>query len=275
MMPTETYNFREGYRYGFNGKEKDGEIQGEGNSYDYGFRIYNPRLGRFLSLDPLALQFVNLSPYNYVFGNPTMFVDPSGRAPEGKSSDGNSEKESGWNQNHIDLLETFGDPSGFSSIIENNIDVGGSRNTSASAKDEDDETQQNQENATPGPRDTRVGGMSGATPYAISQQQGLPYHPQNVTKTSELFEVKNGAYLIVNPRNNDDKMVLLNNQGLQISEIRPFKSENSYRFDLQPFIDNGSLLNNQFYLQVTPLEHVSIYSIDIYEPYTPSMPSFR
>jgi len=134
---------------------------------------------------------------------------------------------------------------------------------------------QNSGDATPGPRDKRIGGISGATPYGVSQQWGLPYHPQYVTKTSELFEVKEGAYLIVNPRNNEDKMVLLNNQGVQISEIRPFKTENSYRFNLQPFIDNGSLLNNQFYLQVTPLEYLSIYSIDIYEPYIPTMPSFR
>src|SRR5690606_21698443 len=40
-------------RYLFNGKEQDAEIKGEGTQYDYGFRIYDPRLGRFLSVDPL------------------------------------------------------------------------------------------------------------------------------------------------------------------------------------------------------------------------------
>ncbi|MFK7059864.1 hypothetical protein V3Q90_06970 [Flavobacterium oreochromis] len=34
-----------GYRYGFNGKEDD-QIKGEGNSYDFGARIYDPRIGR-------------------------------------------------------------------------------------------------------------------------------------------------------------------------------------------------------------------------------------
>ena len=35
-----------GYRYGFNGKENDNEVKGEGNQQDYGLRIYDPRLGR-------------------------------------------------------------------------------------------------------------------------------------------------------------------------------------------------------------------------------------
>ncbi len=43
-----------GYRYGFNGKENDNEVKGTGAQYDYGFRIYDPRLGRFLSVDPLT-----------------------------------------------------------------------------------------------------------------------------------------------------------------------------------------------------------------------------
>ena len=34
------------YRYGFNGKEMDNELKGEGNSYDFGARMYDPRIGR-------------------------------------------------------------------------------------------------------------------------------------------------------------------------------------------------------------------------------------
>lgn len=40
------------YRYGFNGKGNDNEIKGEGNQQDYRMRIYDPRLGRFLSVTP-------------------------------------------------------------------------------------------------------------------------------------------------------------------------------------------------------------------------------
>ncbi|GAL83811.1 RHS repeat-associated core domain-containing protein [Sporocytophaga myxococcoides] len=43
------------YRYGFNGKEMDNEMHNvAGAEYDYGARIYDARIGRFLSTDPLA-----------------------------------------------------------------------------------------------------------------------------------------------------------------------------------------------------------------------------
>jgi RHS repeat-associated protein len=42
------------YLYSFNGKEHDPEVSGDGNSYDYGFRIYNPMIGKFLSVDPFT-----------------------------------------------------------------------------------------------------------------------------------------------------------------------------------------------------------------------------
>ena len=77
-MPGRQFNSNN-YRYGFNGKEKDDEIKGSGNSYDFGDRIQDPRTGRFLSLDPLQANYPALSPYNFVGNNPIMFVDPDGR----------------------------------------------------------------------------------------------------------------------------------------------------------------------------------------------------
>jgi hypothetical protein len=38
------------YRFGFNGKEKDDEVKGEGNNLDFGARIYNSKFRRWLSL---------------------------------------------------------------------------------------------------------------------------------------------------------------------------------------------------------------------------------
>ena len=50
---------------------------------DYrGARYYDADVARFLSLDPLASQFPSWSDYNYVMGNPVMFIDPDGRAAE-------------------------------------------------------------------------------------------------------------------------------------------------------------------------------------------------
>ena len=67
------------YRYGFNGMEKDDEVKGSGNSYDFGARMYDSRLGRWLSLDPLVRSFEYVSPYNFVLNSPIYFVDPDGR----------------------------------------------------------------------------------------------------------------------------------------------------------------------------------------------------
>ena len=70
-----------GYRYGFNGKEQDPETYGQGNIYDYGFRIYNPRLGRFLSVDPLTQKYPWYSPYQFAGYMTTKYVDLDGLEP--------------------------------------------------------------------------------------------------------------------------------------------------------------------------------------------------
>jgi len=68
-------------RFGFNGKEKDNEVNGSGNEYDYGFRVYNPRLGRFLSVDPLAGRQAWISSFAAVNDSPIWTVDPNGDKP--------------------------------------------------------------------------------------------------------------------------------------------------------------------------------------------------
>ncbi|UII26003.1 hypothetical protein LVD15_22285 [Fulvivirga maritima] len=49
--------------------------------YDYGARIYNSAIGRFLSVDPLAAKFPHISPYAFVENNPINLIDPDGREP--------------------------------------------------------------------------------------------------------------------------------------------------------------------------------------------------
>ena len=67
-----------GYRYGFNGMEKDDEIKG-GNSYDFGARIYDSRVGRWLALDPLAHIQPFISSYCAFNDNPVYYIDPDGK----------------------------------------------------------------------------------------------------------------------------------------------------------------------------------------------------
>lgn len=63
------------YRYGFNGKEDDDEW----NKQDYGARIYDPRVGRWLSVDPLVGKYPAHTPFTFVNNNPINTIDPDGK----------------------------------------------------------------------------------------------------------------------------------------------------------------------------------------------------
>jgi RHS repeat-associated protein len=70
------------YRYGFNGKEQNVEIYAsEGTSYDFGERMYDARLGKFLSIDPLTKKYPYFSPYLFAANNPIRFIDFMGMGP--------------------------------------------------------------------------------------------------------------------------------------------------------------------------------------------------
>ena len=81
----------EDYWYGFNGFEKDDEIKGDGNSYTTEFRQYDPRVARWLSLDPKTHH--EYSPYSAFDNNPIYYVDPEGADSEGENKDDLNDKE--------------------------------------------------------------------------------------------------------------------------------------------------------------------------------------
>lgn len=58
--------------------EKDDEIKGNNNSIDYVNRFYDPRVGRFLSIDPLTSQFPFYTPYQFAGNKPTVAIDLDG-----------------------------------------------------------------------------------------------------------------------------------------------------------------------------------------------------
>jgi len=69
------------YRYGFQGQEGDPEIKGEGNSTNFKFRMHDPRIVRWKSIDSEVSQFADQSPYNNNFNNPISNSDPNGNYP--------------------------------------------------------------------------------------------------------------------------------------------------------------------------------------------------
>ena len=79
ISPSSGIDSKPSLRFSFNGMEKDDEVKGIGNSLDFGARMYDPRIGRWLSLDPLAAKYPSLSPYNFVANTPLQAIDPDGR----------------------------------------------------------------------------------------------------------------------------------------------------------------------------------------------------
>ncbi len=74
------------HTYGFTNKEEQDEI-GLG-WIDITARNYDPALGRWMNLDPLAEQMRRHSPYNYGFDNPIYFIDYDGMMPTGSCCGG-------------------------------------------------------------------------------------------------------------------------------------------------------------------------------------------
>lgn len=100
----------EEYRFGFNGKEKDESFGGSGSStvYDYGFRIYNPQIAKFLSVDPLTKSYPMLTPYQFASNNPIESIDLDGL-------------ESFSSKNNVSSGESYFGPLNSSFIESNNL----------------------------------------------------------------------------------------------------------------------------------------------------------
>ncbi len=71
-------SYAEAYRYGFNGKEKDNEVNVDGGDYGFEARIFDSRIGKFLSTDPRQMEYLWQSPYAYFKNAPISILDYKG-----------------------------------------------------------------------------------------------------------------------------------------------------------------------------------------------------
>jgi len=77
-MPDRKFS-SEKYEFGFNGKLNDNEVYGEGNFQDYGFRMYDTRTCRFISVDPLTQKYPELTPFQFANNKPINSIDFNGK----------------------------------------------------------------------------------------------------------------------------------------------------------------------------------------------------
>ncbi len=103
-----------GYRWGFEGIEKTNEITKEDNHYEFKFREYDPRIGRFWTVDPLKASYPWNSTFAFAENRPIDGIDLEGLEWQPVNSSGEKLDISkiGWETNVADYKWTGVDENG-------------------------------------------------------------------------------------------------------------------------------------------------------------------
>lgn len=80
------------------------------STYDYGFRIYSPSLGRFLSVDPLIQKYPELTPYQFASNTPIQAIDLDGAESMfgwsvGLTPEQTAETVDSWNKHNTQIVD--------------------------------------------------------------------------------------------------------------------------------------------------------------------------
>jgi len=108
------------YRYGFQGSEKDDEVKGQGNSYTTLYRQLDPRIGRWLSIDPVTQP--GQSPYCSMDNNPILNNDVLGNIVKPKDKEAKKSIEKSNNKLFGKIKNPFSTKDGSLVINEKKFD---------------------------------------------------------------------------------------------------------------------------------------------------------
>ncbi len=95
-------------------------MKGEGNQQDYGMRIYDPRLGKFLSVDPITKKFPELTPYQFASNTPIRAIDLDGLEAFFVAGAGNDQD--GWD--YVGRFQSAFTKAGISNFTRLNVSSG-------------------------------------------------------------------------------------------------------------------------------------------------------